>query len=265
MYRLLAFFHLMIPLLGYGQVNSVLHELVATSTSQNVSLTDSRIKSFILELKGSPSISDIRLLKRVFHRTQKEFLHQYDSYPDFSEIFNSGRYDCLTATSLFSVVLDELNFRYSIIETNYHIFLMVKTSKGEVLLETTDRFNGFVRNEKAIHQRIGTYRKGVTVDTGNQNTYRYACDLYREVKPGQLPGLLYYNQAVKAYNAGRLEKCGELLAKAKSIYDTPRINEFESIFLKSVVESKLDDPAKIRIIRQFKGKMLEKTPILASR
>jgi hypothetical protein len=137
----------------------------------------------------------------------------------------------------------------------------VETSKGEVMLETTDRFNGFVRNEKEIHQRIGTYRQGVTVDSDNQNTYRYSCDLYREVKPNQLPGLLYYNQAVKAFNAGSLEKCGELLTKAKSIYDTPRINEFSSIFLKSVAESTLDDPTKLRIIHQWKGLM----PALASR
>jgi hypothetical protein len=255
----------MIPFLGYGQGNSVLPCLVATSTPQNVLLTESRINNFIRELKGNKPTSDIQLLKRVFHRTQKVFLHQYASYADFSEIFDSGQYDCLTATSLFSVILDELNFKYSIIETNYHIFLVVKTSRGEVLLETTDRFNGFVRNEKEIHQRIGTYRKGVTVEPDNQNIYHYSCDLYREVNPGQLPGLLYYNQAVKAYNAGRLEKCGELLTKAKSIYDTPRIGEFASIFLKSVVESTLDDPTKLRIIRQWKGMILSKSPVLASR
>ena len=221
----------MIPLLGYGQGNSVLPKLVATSSPQNALLAESRINDFIQELKCNKPTSDITLLKKVFHRTQKVFLNKYASYADFSEIFNSGRYDCLTATSLFSVVLDELNFGYSIIETNYHIFLLVKTSKGEVLLETTDRFNGFVRNEKEIRQRIGGYRQGVTVgNTDNQNIYHYSCDLYREVNPSQLPGLLYYNQAVKAYNAGRLEKCGELLTRAKSIYDTPRINEFGSIF-----------------------------------
>jgi hypothetical protein len=153
---------------------------------------------------------------------------------------------------------------YTIIETNYHIFLLVNTSKGEVLLETTDRFNGFVRNKKEIRQRVGTYRQGWTAGADTQNTYRYHCDLYRKVNPGQLPGLLYYNQAVKAYNAGDLDKCGELLMKAKSIYDTPRINEFGSIFLKSVVESTLDDQTKIRIIRQFKGLMTPGSPALAS-
>ena len=259
MNRRFAFFLLMIPLLGYGQESSVLSDLEATSPQATL-LAKSRIDGFIQNLKSSNSSSDIALLKRVFHRTQKEFLRQYTSYADFSEIFDSGRYDCLTATSLFSVVLSELNVEYTIVETNYHIFLLVNTSKGEVLLETTDRFNGFVRNEKEISQRIGRYRQGLTAAADTQNSYRYHCDLYREVNPGQLPGLLYYNQAVKAYNAGRLGTCGELLLKAKSIYNTPRINEFVSIFLKSVVESTMDDQAKLRIIRQFKGVM----PALAS-
>ncbi len=116
-----------------------------------------------------------------------------------------------------------------------------------------------------IKQRIGTYRQGVTSGTDSQNIYHYSCDLYREVNPGQLPGLLYYNRAVKAYNAGHLEKCGELLTKAKSIYDTPRISEFGFIFLKSVVESTLDDQTKLRIIRQFKGPVAQESPLLASR
>ena len=255
----------MIPLLGNGQGNSALPRLVATSSPQNALLAESRISNFMLDLKGNKPTSDIRLLKKVFHRIQKGFLRQYTSYADFSEIFNSGQYDCLTATSLFSVVLDELKFGYRIIETNYHIFLLVETSEGEVLLETTDRFNGYVSNEKEIRQRIGMYRQGVMVDPNGKNIYHYSCDLYREVDPSQLPGLLYYNQAVKAYNTGRLAACGELLLRAKSIYDTPRISEFASIFLKSVVESKLDDPTKLRIIQQFKGMTPPKSAVLASR
>jgi hypothetical protein len=255
----------MIPLFGYGQGNSALQKLMATSSPQNTLLDESRIKDFILELKSNKSASDVALLRKVFHRTQKVFLKEYASYADFSEIFNPGRYDCLTATSLFSVVLDGLNFGYSIVETNYHIFLLVKTSKGEVLLETTDRFNGFVKNEKEIRQRIGAYRRGVTAGTTNRNIYHYSCDLYREVNPSQLPGLLYYNQAVKAYNAGHLEKCGELLTKARSIYDTPRIGELGIIFLKSVVESTLDDQTKMRIIRKLKGTTPAISPVLASR
>jgi hypothetical protein len=254
-----------LPVLGYGQESSVLPTLVATSSPQDALLAESRIDDFILDLKSNKPTSDMALLRKVFRRTQKVFLHQYASYADFSDIFNSGRYDCLTATSLFSVVLSRLDVGYAIIETNYHIFLLVKTSRGEVLLETTDRFNGFVKNEKEISHRIGTYRQGVTAGINNQNIYRYRCDLYREVNPGQLPGLLYYNQAVKAYNAGRLEECGELLTKAKSVYDTPRISEFGSIFLKSVAESMLDDQTKLRINRQLNGVTAPKSPVLASR
>ena len=265
MNRRFAFFFILIPFFGHGQGNSVLPALVATSSEHNELLAEAQISAFIQQLKSDKPASDIALLKKVFQKTQKIFLHQYASYPDFSEIFDSGRYDCLTATALFSVILDELNFGYSIIETNYHIFLLVRTSKGPVLLETTDRFSGFVRDEKEISKRIGAYRLAAIAVSTDKNTFRYSCDLYGEVNPDRLPGLLYYNQAVKAYNAGRLEKCGELLSKAKSIYDTPRISEFSSLFLKSVLESTLDNSTKLRIIRQFKGITPPKSPVLAAR
>jgi hypothetical protein len=262
--RHFALFLIILPLFGYGQQESVFPRLVGTSSRQNITTAEAQVHHFISTLNQHPGSSDIALLKKVFHQTQKVFLRQYELYPDFSEIFNSGRYDCLTATALFSVVLGELNFKFSIIETNYHIFLLVKTSKGDVLLETTDRFNGFVKNEKEIRQRIGTYRRGVTAGS-DQNIYQYHCDLYREVEATRLPGLLYYNQAVKAYNEGRLERCGELLAKAKAIYDTPRITAFGSIFLKSVLASSLDDTTKLRIIRQLRDVARPKSPVLASR
>ena len=253
---------LAIPLLVNGQETIDLDDLVVTSTLQNPTKASAKVHEFVRGLATLRSSSDVTLLKKVFHKTQRKFLREYVSYSDFSEIFESGRFDCLTATALYSYVLGELNFDFSIIETNYHIFLLVKTSKGEILLETTDRYNGFVSRSDKIGERIGAYR---TKALDGKNQYRYQCDLYDEVSPNLLPGLLYYNQAVKAFNAGSLEKCGDLLLKARSIHNTARVDEFGSIFLKSVVESSLDDATKLRIIRQFKGISPAKSPVLASR
>ena len=262
MKRLFLLF-LAFPLIGNGQSNSVLSDLMGTSSSENRTLAETQVHGFVQRLKLQNTRSEIVFLRKVFHQTQRTFLNQYDPYSEFNELFTAGKYDCLTATALFSLVLDKLNFKYNIIETNYHIFVMVNTSKGEVLLETTDRFNGFVRNAKEIQERIGTYRQGVTAGTtANRQIYRYHFDLYHTVSPNQLPGLLYYNLAVKAYNEGSLEKCAELLVKAKAVYDSPRIGEFSLIFLRSVAASKMDDQTKQRILVQFKNL---RPPVLASR
>lgn len=249
--------------MGNGQDNSVLGGLMVSSSSQNIRHAESQLYGLVQQLKNKKGKSEIAFLKRVFNQTQKTFLSRYDSYSEFSELFTSGKYDCLTATSLYSIVLNQLNFKYSIIETNYHIFLLVNTSKGEVLLETTDRLNGFVRSTNEIRERIGTYRQSATHRShDNAKIYYYHFDLYHEVSQNQLPGLLYFNQAVKAYNAGTFEKCAEFLSKAQSVYDTPRITEFSSIFLESVAASKLDGATKQRIADQVKNL---RPAVLASR
>ncbi len=250
MKRVLFLLALVFPLIGQGQSPNDLRSLAAASGSTVSPSSEERFEAFMDGFKSTRSTSDVALLKKAFHRTQKSFLDRYVAYSGFSEIFD-GRYDCLTATAMFSLVLNRLQFDFHVVETNYHIFLVVKTSAGDVLLETTDRFDGFVTNPKDIEKRIGAYRKSITTGEAD-NVYHYSCNLYREVDADKLPGLLLFNQAVKAYNAGKLESCGELLIKSKAIYNTPRIDEFSSIFLKSVAGSALEESAKLRIIRKFK-------------
>lgn len=265
MKQLLTILLLVVPLLGNAQSRPALRDLMATSSPQQIQVAEARIRNFVLHLDARKSSSDVTFLKKIFRQTQKAFLNNYATYSDFSEIFSTGKYDCLTATSLFSVVLDQLDFSYNVIETNYHIFVLVKTANGEVLLETTDRFGGFVRDRQEIEKRIGSYRENLVKTIGDRKNLLYTFNLYREVNPTQLPGLLYYNQAVKAFNAGSLELCADLLVKAKSIYDTPRISEFRPVLMQSVLESKLDVQVKQRILNQIRN-LNSKTPeVLASR
>jgi hypothetical protein len=111
---------------------------------------------------------------------------------NFCELHSIG---CIAA--LFSHVLERLNFRYEIIETNYHIFLIVQTSRGEVLLETTDRWGGFVTDKDAIAKRTGDYRSNQLVSNDSDKKYQYSFKLYQAISPEKLTGLLYFNQLCK--------------------------------------------------------------------
>ncbi len=122
---------------------NALNSLLATSPGVEANLAEERIDNFILRLEEKRTPSDINFLRKAFIETHRKFLKKYSQYSDISQVFTTGKYDCLTATSIYSVVLDRLNFDYNIIETNYHIFIVVNTSHGEVLLETTDLWNGF--------------------------------------------------------------------------------------------------------------------------
>ena len=159
----------------------VLQGLMATSPGYDGVLAEQRVQNLVDRLKTKRSKSDIHLLRKVFVETHKKFLKNYSQYADMNEIFSSGNYDCLTATSMYSIVLDRLDFDYSIIETNYHIFIVVNTSRGEVLLETTDPLNGFVTDSKMIDQRIGNYKQNTVASfpANDKKFYLYDADFIR--------------------------------------------------------------------------------------
>lgn len=187
---------------------------------------------------GHNSPTDQRHLWKVFRKVQSTLLKQYEAYVDFGALFTSGKYDCLTATMIFAHLLTGLGFEFEVVETNYHIFILVNASDGLVMLETTDRVGGFVTDQEVIAQRIEGYRKNATITPMGQDAYRYRCQLYQAVSPEKLSGLLHFNQAVKAYNRADWLKCSESLEQAHTQYASDRCRELGDILIQTLLERK---------------------------
>ena len=230
---------LLIAFHANSQNGNALNGLFETAPNGNVLLAQKRIDYLVDHLTAKRPGSEVNFLRRIFSETHRKFFKSYSQYSSINELFTEGKYDCLTATAMYSILLDRLEFDYKIIETNYHIFIMVTTSRGEVLLETTDPWNGFVTDSKGINQRINGYQENKLSASsgGDKQLYAYHFNLYHSLEQRELPGLLYFNQAVKAYNCGEWNKCAALLIRAQSIYDSPRIAELVMILVQSVQQS----------------------------
>jgi hypothetical protein len=209
---------------GFGQCPTVLENVWTTSkTEEGLDEINSRVDKLVNKVSKHHSKNDIRKLYALFMKTHSQFLHTYVKYTGIEELAK-GRYDCLTATSLFAHILTKSGFAFEIVETNYHIFLVVNTVDGEVVLETTDRLGGFVDDKMKINKRLASYQKN-TLEAATDSHYQYSFSLFKTVDPEQLPGLLYFNQAVKAFNAQHWDECSEKLAAAAQTTDSPRIAE----------------------------------------
>jgi hypothetical protein len=217
--------------------------LQTTKGAVSVEAASSKIQRFVGPFQNGYA-SDKDRLHKVFKRMKSVFLKKYAAYSDFDELFTTGRYDCLTATAVYSLVLDRLQYSYEIIETNYHIFLLVQTSEGEVLIETTDRFGGFVTGAAAIAARSGNYKANVLASNTGHQYFRYSFKLYQRISAVNLNGLLYFNQAVKAYNQHMLLESTEFLEKANINFSSPRCEELGILLTRSVMQSALDEEAK---------------------
>jgi hypothetical protein len=204
---------------------STVIEKVWTTSSSSAGLNEfnARINKLATSLQDHHYRNEQHKLYSLFKKTHTTFLRQYSQYANIEELSN-GKYDCLTATALFADVLSRTNFHFNIIETNYHIFIVVNTHEGDVILETTDRANGFINDKKQIATRLGEYQKNI-LEAATPSHHQYSFNLYHSVNTDQLPGLLYFNQAVKAFNAHEWKECSVKLAAASEITDSPRIAE----------------------------------------
>src|SRR5438105_12270621 len=103
---------------------------------------ESKFVKLVSSFDKKHRVSEIKTIRHLFNKAHRQFLKKYEAYASVEDIFEKGNYDCLSGTYFLSGALGALGIKHHIIETNYHIFLIAETNRGEVLLESTDRFNG---------------------------------------------------------------------------------------------------------------------------
>lgn len=219
-----------------------------------------------LDQKGEAKNS-VKFCRTLFFKTRQQFLRDYTQYASFGETLSKGKYNCLTGTALYALVLEHFNFEYTIIETNYHIFLLAATDEGQVLFEATDPLHGFVTNREEIEKRIDQYKQNIIQPTagGKKKYYEYNVSLYQQVSLHQMSGLLHYNLSIEAYNQQNFQEAINHLDKALALYSSPRITEFSAILLLTVLESKLDESVKENYLKRIQTIRKKQMPVMASR
>jgi hypothetical protein len=209
---------------------------------------------------------DRQFLKFVFSKTHQQYLRTYANYATFNAINERGVYNCLTGTALYALLLKDLGYDFRIIETNYHIFLIVNTdTAGKILFEATDPVKGFIADQQAIEKRIARYKDDQFVKAdADKNYYLYSFKLFNEVSLDQMLGLLYYNEAIQAFNDHQLQDAVADLDNATGLYNSPRITEFSKIILLSVMQSKLDHAVKENCVRKIQSIRKQQIPSIGS-
>jgi hypothetical protein len=163
-------------------------------------------------------------------------------------------------------LLDYFGIDYTIIETNYHIFLLAETDEGQALFEATDPIDGFVTDSKQIARRIQQYKRNTpqNLPEAGKKYYTFMTELYQPVGLPELRGLLHYNISTEAYNNQNFGSSIHHLDRALNLYSSSRISEFSTVLIRAVLQSAADETMKDLYIRQLKS-IRKKLPVMASR
>lgn len=195
----------------------------------------------------------------LFNKTHQQLLKNYSEFSSLDDLMAKGEYNCLTGTVLYALLLDYFGYKYRIIETNYHIFLLAEFGEHQALFEATDPLHGFVSEDSEIKKRIEYYKNGQGTSqrsfepNKNKTYHEFSFELYNTVTLGQIKGLLYYNEAVNAYNDHQLAFAIDCLDKAIAVYHSPRMEEFAKVIMMTVSKSNLPATVKEEYMRKVRS------------
>lgn len=181
-----------------------------------------------LERRQDKYRSEDDFVEYLYYYTHRRLLKNYIEYPTLEETLISGNYDCLTATAIYSILLSELAIDHAVVETNYHIYIIINPdTEEELLFETTDPRYGFIDDQDEISASKRSYLSDNSTARNTLISFDY--NIQRRLENKELIGLLYYNQSIKEVNNGDWEKALEIAKKAFEYYSETRVSTLINI------------------------------------
>ncbi|WP_281616431.1 hypothetical protein [Flammeovirga sp. SubArs3] len=186
------------------------------------------VENWITYWKTEQASTNKSIVKKLFNKTRQQFFKNYSECSTFSNMLETGTYDCLTGTLLFAHIFEELGYEYKIKQLNSHVYILLQDPiLGETLIESTDVY-GYINNERDINEKIKSYESRLQ----NSLLYeKYGMNLNEDLSIIDIAGLQYYNQAVHAYRNSNMPEAQLSLYKASIVTDSPRV-----IYLQAFLE-----------------------------
>ncbi len=156
-----------------------------------------------LEKERSKFSGDESFLRHVFQRVGQDYYQRFVAYQPFSQLLESGVYNCVSGTALHFIILERLGFLPIIRETTTHSYLLVALPHRTLLIETTDPANGILVDPMHIWVREQRYANG-----------RPAASISLE----NLQGLALFNQGLVCYQRKDFAATRSLLGAAAQLY-----------------------------------------------
>ena len=181
----------------------------------------------------------LQTIEKAFFYTHKKKLLRYNKYVTLGELFENGKYDCLTGTALYALLLKHLNISYSIYEFDFHVLILSGINGDTVLIESTDPRYGFETKDKYIKERLSRFDAQTQANkkTSSSTSIQYGKLIANQVSLTELAGLQYYNLAIKAYNVADYNLAQQMLNKADFLYPSRRMQSISAILQKTIASN----------------------------
>src|SRR5690606_24076468 len=141
--------------------------LLAHSTEGDANAYIKQVDLFIQQVGWSSADHNKpnKKLKQLFKLTHKNFLRRYEDSANMNDMFKNGTYQCVSASILYSYILESLSIPYQIKELPQHVFVIAYPESFNIMIETTDPTRGvFAPNTKGQEQFLNSLVKNKYLD-----------------------------------------------------------------------------------------------------
>ncbi len=184
------------------------------------SLNSQRLKT----LKASKKI------KSIYKTVHNYYFKKYEAKTSFNEIFETGIFNCLTATALYGITLHELNIPFVVRETPFHVYLVAYPNKEGIKIETTDPLKGLYFFDQKYKESFIEYlhkNKFISPEEYLNNTNEELFDKYfysdKEITLQELIGLHYFNLSVFSLMDKKLREAYDFMERSYIFYSSERV------------------------------------------
>lgn len=164
-------------------------------------------------------------IKISYTAIHNQFLTKYNSNEYFPVMFQSGVYNCVSASMLYAIVFDKLAIPYKVMSSADHVYLVGNPGSNSVVIETTNpNFEKAIFNGDFQQQYVNYLRTSKLIsetEYKSKSVEEIFEEKFNEVKSAEfinLPGFQYYNKALTKLQNNEFEEGLKLGQKAYFFY-----------------------------------------------
>ncbi|NVJ87221.1 MAG: hypothetical protein HWE15_12995 [Algoriphagus sp.] len=183
-----------------------------------------------LDQKFEKKGKSLAFIRHAFQVSHQKLFKKYEQHATFNQMLHEGKFDCVSGTAVLSLVLDRYGFDFEIIETDYHVFSIVKLEDRPIVLESTLKVGGMITKPSEVNNYLNAYKPEETATylSLNQRIGSPHIDysdktIFRSINLQELAGLQYYNDAIYHFNQQAYRITEQQLVKAYQLYPSERI------------------------------------------
>ena len=208
--------------------------LYASSPGANLSRQQGyaqQLSAFIAQLgaKVEKAKGPEKKIKLIHKEVHSAYLRKYVLANHFADVFTKGEYNCVSATALYALVLQQLDIPYVVKETPTHVFLVAYPASARIALESTDPQVGYiVFNERFKNEYVSQLRKMKLISEREYQTKGVEAlfdEMYfknQDISLKELIALQYYNDGLYLMDEEKWESSLHQFEKGYMLYPSDR-------------------------------------------